>query len=549
MLLLLFGLLLAMAFSAWTAWSFRHLDHLGLYHDDAIYLTGAKSLVETGEYRMPSLPGDRFQTKFPPLYPILLSIAWQLAGDVPANLPAMMLVSWLAIPLLAGVSWLWLRRCGLGIGWTSALCAAIVFNPTILLMGTSLMTDVWFAALAIASIWLSDRAPENRSLAFLAGLLAGLAFLTRSAGIVFVASGPLFFLMRKQWRSSLAFLLAMIPCVAGWMTWCAQHKIQSSEYVFLYYLDYFALYKVSVSVPELPHLLYMNLWTWILGVGRLLFFNLHDSGPLYFLTNLAGLAAGAGLIRRLRQGIGAISHYDLFALFYVATLLIYMYPPNQRFSIPLLPLLMAGLWLELRYLGRLVRSQEPSIGMSADAADRSVRATVVAGVVPVVMLACSLQAAAEFVPASMEGSAIQSRGKQQLYDWVRSNTPVSARFYAFDDPTFYLHTGRQAISMHVPSPISRREDRNERVNYFRGLDQFADRLHLDYVVFGPYEFTRDLTDPERKTVIADLTANPTWILRYSQSNWSVYQRTPTRTDPGPSTRNLDPGGAVNAVLK
>src|ERR1035438_3344634 len=69
---------LALAPSAYLAWTLRAMPHLGFYHDDSIYWVSAKSLAEGHEYRIASLPGQPYQTKYPPLYPALLAGIWKI---------------------------------------------------------------------------------------------------------------------------------------------------------------------------------------------------------------------------------------------------------------------------------------------------------------------------------------------------------------------------------------------------------------------------------------------------------------------------------------
>ena len=59
----------ALAPSAYLAWTLRTMPHLGFYHDDSIYWVSGRSLAMGDGYRIQSLPGEPYQTKYPPLYP------------------------------------------------------------------------------------------------------------------------------------------------------------------------------------------------------------------------------------------------------------------------------------------------------------------------------------------------------------------------------------------------------------------------------------------------------------------------------------------------
>ena len=47
--------------------------------------------------------------------------------------------------------------------------------------------------------------------------------------------------------------------------------------------------------------------------------------------------------------------YALFALFYLLMLAVWLYAPNRRFLMPILPILVAGMWVEIVHLTKMVR--------------------------------------------------------------------------------------------------------------------------------------------------------------------------------------------------
>src|SRR5690348_17618402 len=89
---------LALAPSAWLAWRWRAMPQLGLHQDDALYLVGAKSLAEGNSYRIESLPGSPFQTKYPPAVSAIMAAAWKFGPAFPANLRLASLLAWLMLP-------------------------------------------------------------------------------------------------------------------------------------------------------------------------------------------------------------------------------------------------------------------------------------------------------------------------------------------------------------------------------------------------------------------------------------------------------------------
>ena len=62
------------------------LPAAGIFHDDGIYVVTARALAEGQGYRIISLPESPPQTKYPILFPWLLSLVWRLAPSFPDNL-------------------------------------------------------------------------------------------------------------------------------------------------------------------------------------------------------------------------------------------------------------------------------------------------------------------------------------------------------------------------------------------------------------------------------------------------------------------------------
>src|SRR5271168_3489810 len=88
-------LLLLLIPSARFAWRNRDMPDFARLHDDGLLFSSAKSLAGGDGYRIPSLPENPYQTKYPPLYPALLSLIWTADADFPRNLPLATAVSWM----------------------------------------------------------------------------------------------------------------------------------------------------------------------------------------------------------------------------------------------------------------------------------------------------------------------------------------------------------------------------------------------------------------------------------------------------------------------
>src|SRR5579862_1489120 len=182
--LLVLGLVLAaLAPSAYLAFRLRSMPHLGYYHDDSIYWASAKSLADGRGYRISSLPGEPYQTKYTPVYPALLAIVWKLSPDFPANQPAATLLAWMLFPIYLAMLWHMLAQLDFS-GWRRwALFLAGAFSPVAVVFTFTLMPELLSAALLFGVLILAENAsaePRSLWMPVSAGLLGALAYLTKS---------------------------------------------------------------------------------------------------------------------------------------------------------------------------------------------------------------------------------------------------------------------------------------------------------------------------------------------------------------------------------
>src|SRR5215813_6589423 len=135
----------------------RDVPHFGILEDDGIYLIGAKSLAEGSGYRILNLRGEPYQTKYPPLYPAYLSIAWRAASSIQQCLTLALFLSWLAFPICVILTFIWLRRQGLAERPTWIITALFALNPYVLFFNANLTSEMQFMVLLLATILLAER--------------------------------------------------------------------------------------------------------------------------------------------------------------------------------------------------------------------------------------------------------------------------------------------------------------------------------------------------------------------------------------------------------
>ena len=120
-----------------------------------------------------------------------------------------------------------IKDIGLGYSHRLALCVTAAYCTYIVLLSVLLLSDLLFACLLLASLILAERAAKPESKLWLvaaAGLVAGLAYLTKRSAIPLLLSAPLCFWIGGQYKRALVFAAAMTPSIGFWTLWlCASN--------------------------------------------------------------------------------------------------------------------------------------------------------------------------------------------------------------------------------------------------------------------------------------------------------------------------------------
>lgn len=407
-------LVLSLLPSAYLAWQGRDLPHLGSFHDDAIYLETARNLATNQSYTIGSLPWTPAQTKYPPLYPLYLSIAWRLTPELASALPIAMFLNWLWLPI-----WLFgLRRLGVPL----AIPILIALHPEVQLAATRLMSDLMFAALVTWSLaWAQPAVPI-------------VAYLTRTAALPLIAGMALADMWARQYRKAFIQLaVAAIPIV-GWASWVATHRHPASTAVERYYTDYFAYQLEMVPWAQLPTHLYQQLDPFFAALSQMVLLN-HG---WVMLNRLAAIAIVSGIVRLMRSGQHRA--YGCYGLLASLMMLAWYFPPDTRALLPLLPLILLGFAAESMAFARVLQGAWAKRG-----ADRvfAVAIGLACAALPLVMISHAQSHGNEvFV---MERRFLADT--RQAYQWIATHTPPHATFFTVDDPVFTLYTGRKAVRL------------------------------------------------------------------------------------------------------
>ncbi len=514
----------AMIPSAWIAWHYRSMPQMGAYHDDAIYLESAKSLAETGSYRVASLPDQPYQTKYPPLMPLLLSIVWRIDPRFPENLPMLLAVCWSLQILFVAMMYRVLRQWGGSRAVAATLAILAALSPHVILVGIMTMSELLFTVFVMIAIVLlergMDRAGSQPGLAIfaLAGLACSLAFLTRTQGIALVASAAGILFWKKMWRPAAAFLAVSGVAVAGWVLWSHAHAYHGSDPVTLYYVDYVRFFFADVELRDVPLFLQSNVDAIFSAMAGLIFALPAHVLLARMLAWVVAIASISGLVRLTKES-GRL-HYPVYALLSALMLLPWPWTPNERFLIPILPAIAIGLFRELKHLYEMCR-----VNLRGAIPQR----IAAVGMIAAGCAVCIASAAGNIYGTTVELPSIlgdfQSiwSARQAGYAWIRTNVPADAKVLTYEDPLLYLATGHRALSMPVLHWLNYGGNPERSRAYFDTAAAFMTERHLDYALVTSGDFRGDLAAQGQQAMISALESSGNFERVFRFPGASVYR--------------------------
>jgi hypothetical protein len=461
---------------------------VGIWGDDTTYLIVAKALASGQGYHLISWPSTPPFTKYPPLFPLLLSLFWRLESNFPAVvLWAKLLNVTLSLLALNTLYLLARRTFAFPRSLAAMLCLFVGSNATWLAVNLEVMSEPLYTALALGALYiaLQGKAFRSQNATFsskavpiqptqqetkqktnlsthgktwvLLVALSVAAFYTRTiAASLILALGV--WLWRQQGKRAACLYWGICLLLGlGWLLWNAQSPtpvIQMDHfYVYSYNQSYFREWWLNSiarqglgpllanAVQELPKALLTVLLPFPLpwptaataappGTNSPLI------GPvclsIVFLTSLfAGLCWMARRLEKMFLPVSTI-------FFYLLALLAW---PSQdqypRLLVCLLPLLA----LVLFQLFQLQRR----------------RGMILAIALTMLSLASNL---AHLQPVEGNRETLAKNMSTELWgDYlatfkaIREKSPADALFWARPDGLLFLNTGRRAMNFQItPAP-------------------------------------------------------------------------------------------------
>ena len=196
-------------------------EGLGLSDDSIGYIAGARSMLAGHGYREAWLASNGPVTHFPPAFSGLLAFIGYFGLDPLRGARFLnALLFGLNIFLLGVLGWRMTKSLPAGL----ALAALLLVNDSLLRVHAVAMSEPLFIFLSLLAFWMFDLYVERDEhwLWLLAcGILTGMAYLTRYAGLALLATFLVALMIwHRTWRRRLMsagiFLVGVLPWAIGW---------------------------------------------------------------------------------------------------------------------------------------------------------------------------------------------------------------------------------------------------------------------------------------------------------------------------------------------
>ena len=463
--------------------------------DEGAYATLAQALTTTGQYKMISLPGEPYHTKYPILFPWMLSWIWRFSPSFPANISAL---RFLNIMFGAGFMMLLVRvftkLCEGNRRESLLLVSLCALNPAVLSSSTTLSSEasyLFFSTLAILSVLEQEQRPWNLYWFGLSLISLVAAFYVRMPAVSLLVAVEIYLLLGRRLRESIGMALGTTALIFPWLYWCHTHNNSNRFPEFVFYNDYISDFWRFVTSHGLISLLTNNMVFIFVGIPKLLIYPFQtDLRIISQLTAWLGFAALGllvmGFFRSYQHPKFRLIHW--YVVVYVTMLLLCPYPAGERFLEPLLPFFYWFILIEIRrFVGRLTPSR---------CAERKRLVTIL----PVVSMLCIVIAWAitsliclgfhtvEFALNKRRELATYEnsfRDMNESFAWIRKETSPSDVLMANLYSLYYLHTGRKTTPLFFDSSRRLTEPKFDEAPIRKYAIRYLIVSDLDFGVYVP----------------------------------------------------------------
>ena len=429
-------------------------SRFGSYHDDAIYVTTAKALATGEGYRIVSLPYQPAATKYPPFYPFLLSLVWRIDPHFPGNLNVMVAMTATATLIFLALTWLYLVRQNYATDSQAlVVVAAAAINWRIVIYATGIYSEMIYAALSVAALFLAERLDLKRKgwvTGLALGLLMGLAFLTRSTGVALLAAMAVYFGVQGKFRRIMVPLAVGGLVVIGWFVWCYLNRTSFIGVNVAYYTNYLAHFR-NVLIDIQAHtdssmamtildVLWRNFLMVVVVSVPVLCLGVDYAWVVYL--GFVFMFVAAGFIRDVSRGWRLL---HVYVVCHLALHVVWLpFVSYDRYLAPILPFLLLWLVRELDTIASLAKRTLTSKGPLTAKAGAAVIALAVVVMISVAAYSYGSSLYFSVMSASADKNVRPSKEDAEAIDWINANSDPSDVLICGRDPMYYLYTGRKA---------------------------------------------------------------------------------------------------------
>jgi hypothetical protein len=423
----------------------------GVYHDDAIYVITAKALAQGQGYRLIDLPNSPLQTKYPILYPALLSIIWKIWPSFPKNLVAMQGVSLCAGATSVALSYLYMVRFGYftrGVAFASGLLCAT--STMFLYFCTVTLSETTFALFSILALWAIDRQIrfpfDKRSSQILLGLVLALPFLTRTIGMAIIPAGLLALYLSKQRVRWVGFGASLI--VFPWILWMLIVPKWDQNQINAYYTNYLSWWSYfgGLDLIRLVSLNILFICISIIKISLILFSILTLKYGIIILPICIFL--GQISITCLLSQAKYLQLLHSYVIFYLCIIVLWPWYPS-RFIIPILPFMIA-------YFIKGIRKY--TSGYSFIKSKKTVYIVCLVLFLFINLIAVyrteKISSFMKYPCTIVLDEPISWSSYESVFNWINNNTQADDIVASGLDTMVYLYTGHHAVRPFTMDPLS-----------------------------------------------------------------------------------------------
>lgn len=454
---------------------------VGMFMDDAWYALLARSLATGQGYTLINSPTPGISPLYPPLYPLLLSVAFRLYPQFPNNILLLKAVSIVAMLLAGVVTCFYLVRYRKWQTWAALLVGIVtVLHPGLVSIATSsLMSECVFTLLQMLALVTVERCLNKKEAESgwlwggLAGITCSAVFLTRSMGIGLVAAALLYLLMKRMFRPATAFTVCLLLVIGSWTFYVQTHKPSAAQraevnsYIVRPYSEQFRdrlagdESQGQITLSDLPARVWDNLSS-IAGrdVGGILLPSFYPAlnqglgeygnGLQLMLSLLACLLTVTGYVVSVRE---KITMAEIALPLSLAIIIAWPFPP-YRFLLPSLPLLLLfflrGVGVCWRLHQRFSRAMEQVV--STDVLPWG----ALNGAAIVLVMICLFGNGSYLVRKYANDPQVHPRmmrvfGEQEaILKWTAENVPQTETVLTTNPALVYLYTSHHTTTYNNP---------------------------------------------------------------------------------------------------